>query len=571
MADTPTTSGRAWPSVLTRTRSRLRRRNDVTALDIDQRMLRVVHVTTGKMPGSTRIKHVEVVPVPSERFDLEDPRKVGEWIGEQLKALRLFPGNVVMAVRRGEAVLKELLLPPLKDAGEMASMVNMRAMRELPFPETDAVIDFTVTKVPTKKELQAAKKEALQRGAATDTMAHVVVAAVHRDTVNRYRTIAEAGGLTLTGLGLRPLASFRALKACVPEINGDAVALVSVRRHEVDVDILIDGRLVFSRELSVNLEEPEDVTEAAGQDCITQAAKEIIRCLHSYEGSEAFKPLEHLYVAGGTGLEDNLCDIIRSQTDIDCKRIPPPTGVRLPKERETDATRALTALGLALGFVDERGLAVDFLAPKRPVLRRNQGRTMWLLSIVMLQALIFFLFGVRSKLAEKYEGQLSGANGLISTYSTLAKQEKDIGRWTRKNADSIRSWHGANRHWLEHMAFLSSVIPQCDQIYLLKINMRSSKTGVISFQVQVRDSNVLHSFEKKLRNLGYIVKPVSFTPVNDKYGYKFRATFELTLPGRFPVNLLHHQKTNAPPARLQDDIHADGISCVPGQERNHRV
>ena len=571
MADTPTTSGRAWPSVLTRTRSRLRRRNDVIALDIDQRMLRVVQVTTGKMPGSTRIKHVEVVPVPSERFDLENPRKVGEWIGEQLKALRLFPGNVVMAVRRGEAVLKELLLPPLKDAGEMASMVNMRAMRELPFPETDAVIDFTVTKVPTKKELQAAKKEALQRGAATDTMAHVVVAAVRRDTVNRYRTIAEAGGLTLTGLGLRPLASFRALKACVPEINGDAVALVSVRRHEVDVDILIDGRLVFSRELSVNLEEPEDVTEAAGQDCITQAAKEIIRCLHSYEGSEAFKPLEHLYVAGGTGLEDNLRDIIRSQTDIDCKRIPPPTGVRLPKERETDATRALTALGLALGFVDERGLAVNFLAPKRPVLRRNQGRTKWLLSIVILQALFVLLFGARSKLAEEYEVKLSGANGLISTYNTLAKQEKDIGRWTRKNADAIRSWHGANRHWLEHIAFLSSVIPQCDQIYLLKMNMRSGKTGVISFQVQVRDSEVLHSFEKKLRNLGYIVKPVSFTPVNDKYGYKFRATFELTLPGRFPVNLLHHQKTNAPPARLQDDIHADGISCVPGQERNHRV
>ena len=571
MADTPTTSGRAWPSVLTRTRSRLRRRNDVTALDIDQRMLRVVHVTTGKIPGSTRIKRVEVVPVPSERFDLENSRKVGEWIGEQLKALRLFPGTVVMAVRRGEAVLKELLLPPLKDAGEMASMVNMRAMRELPFPETDVVIDFTVTKVPTKKELQAAKKEALQRGAATDTMAHVVVAAVHRDTVNRYRTIAEAGGLTLTGLGLRPLASFRALKACVPEINGDAVALVSVRRHEVDVDILIDGRLVFSRELSVNLEEPEDVTEAAGQDCITQAAKEIIRCLHSYEGSEAFKPLEHLYVAGGTGLEDNLRDIIQSQTDIDCKRIPPPTGVRLPKERETDATRALTALGLALGFVDERGLAVDFLAPKRPVLRRNQGRTKWLLSIVILQALFVLLFGARSKLAEEYEVKLSGAGGLTLTHSTLAKREKDFWRWTRKNADSIRNWHGANRRWLEHIAFLSSVIPQCDQIYLLKMNMRSGKTGVISFQVQVRDSEVLHSFEKKLRNLGYIVKPVSFTPVNDKYGYKFRATFELTLPGRFPVNLLHHQKTNAPPARLQDDIHADGISCVPGQERNHRV
>jgi len=560
MADTPSTSGRTRSNVLTRVRSRLGRRSDVTALDVDQRMLRVVQVATGKTPGSTRVKRVEVIPVPVKEFDLANPRKVGEWIARQLKSLHISPGTVVMAARRGEAVLKELSLPHLKDAGEMASMVHMRAARELPFSEKDAVIDFTVTKVPTKKELQSAKKETIP--ATPDTKAHVVVAAVRRETVNHYQAIAEAAGLTLTGLALRPLASFRALKACVPEINGDAVALISVRRHEVDVDILIDGRLVFSRELSVNLEEPEDVTEAAGQDCITQAAKEIIRCLHSYEGSEAFKPLEHLYVAGGTGLEDNLLDIIRSQADIDCKRMPPPTGVRLPKERETDATRTLTALGLALGFVDERGLAVNFLAPKRPVLRRNQGRAKWLLSVVILQALFVFLFGARSKLAEEYEVKLSGASGLISAYSILAKREKDIGRWTRKNADSIRSWHGANRHWLEHVAFLSSVIPQCDQIYLLKINMRSAKTAVISFQVQVRDSDVLHSFEKKLRDLGYIVKPVSFTPTNDKYGYKFRATFDLTLPGRFPLDLLRHLDTNAPPARLPDDIHADDLSGI---------
>ena len=564
MADTPITSGRAWPSALIWARSGLGRRSDVTALDIDQRMLRVVQVATGKTPGSTRVKRVEVIPVPGEEFDLANSQKVGEWIARQLKSLHISPGTVVMAARRGEAVLKELLLPPLKDAGEMASMVHMRAARELPFPEKDAVIDFTVTKVPTKKELQSAKKEAIP--AAPDTKAHVVVAAVRRETVNHYQAIAEAAGLTLTGLALRPLASFRALKACVPGINGNTVAIISVRRHEVDVDILINSRLVFSRELAVNLNPQKDATDAVRQDSIAQTAKEIVRCLHSYEGSEAYKPLEHLFVAGGTGLEENLSDIIRVKTDIACKRMPPPTGVRLPKEKETDATRALTALGLALGFVDERGLAINFLAPKRPVLRRNHGRAKWLLSVVILQALFVFLFGARSKLAEEYEMKLSGANGLISTYSILAKREKDIGRWTRKNADSIRSWHGANRHWLEHVAFLSSVMPQCDQIYLLKINMRSAKTGVISFQVQVRDSDVLHSFEKKLRNLGYIVKPVSFTPVNDKNGYKFRATFDLTLPGRFPLDLLRHLDTNAPPARLPDDIHADGLSCIPGQK-----
>ena len=571
MTDTAITRSRDWLKTLANRRSPLRRRQDVTALDIDQRMLRVVQVVTGTTPGSIRVKRVEVMPVPENDFDLENPQKVGEWIGTQLKAMHLTPGLVVMAARRGEAVLKELLLPPLKDMGEMASMVNMRVARELPFPETDAVIDFTVTKVPTKKQLQAAKKETPLAAPSVDSKAHVVVAAVRKDTVNRYRAIAKSAGLTLTGLGLRPLASFRTLKACVDEISYEAVALISVRRHEVDVDILVDSRLVFSRELSVNLNPADNSTETAKQDSIQQTAKEIIRCLHSHEGSMAFKPIQRLYIAGGTGLEDNLRGIIHDRIGEDCKIMPPPTAIPLPKGKEANATRALTSLGLAIGFVDDGGLALNFLDPKRPIIRRNQGRTRWLLSIVALQALFVFLFGVRSKMASEFENKLTGAGGLTLTHSTLAKREKDSWRWTRKNADSIRNWHGANRRWLEHMAFLSSVIPQCDQIYLLKLNMRSGKTGFITFQVQVRDSQVLHSLEKKLRHLGYIVNPVSFTPANDKYGYKFRATFELTLPSRFPVNLLHHQKTNALPARLQDDVHADGLSGIAKQKGNHHV
>ena len=570
MTDTAITRSRNWLKTLANRRSPFRRRQDVTAIDVDQRMLRVVQVVTGKIPGSIRIKRVEVIPVPENDFDLENPNKVGEWIGAQLKAMHLAPGTVVMAARRGEAVLKELLLPPLKDAGEMASMVNMRVARELPFPESDAVIDFTVTKVPTKKQLQAAKKENPATGSSADK-AHVVVAAVRKDTVNRYRTIAKSAGLTLTGLGLRPLASFRTLKSSMEKTNNEAIALVSVRRHEVDVDVLIEGRLVFSRELSVNLNLNDNCAETDKQESIQHAAKEIIRCLHSHEGSMAFKPIERLYIAGGTGLEDDLRDIIQNKIEPECNIMPPPTAIPLPRGKETNAARALTSLGLAIGFVDDGGLALNFLDPKRPIIRRNQGRTKWLLSIVALQALFVFMFGVRSKMASEFENKLTGANGLTFTHSNLAKREKDLWRWTRRKADSIRDWHGTNRRWLEHMAFLSSVIPQCDQIYLLKLNMRSGKTGLITFQVQVKDSQVLHSLEKKLRDLGYLVNPVSFTPANDKFGYKFRATFELTLPNRFPVNLLHHQKTNSLPERLQDDVYSDGISSISEQKGRYHV
>ena len=73
----------------------LKRRGEVTALDIDKRMLRVVHVTSSR--GSAQVRRVELLRVPSEDFDQQNPSKDGEWIGEQLKAIQLTPGTVVMA------------------------------------------------------------------------------------------------------------------------------------------------------------------------------------------------------------------------------------------------------------------------------------------------------------------------------------------------------------------------------------------------------------------------------------------------------------------------------------------
>ena len=339
----------------------LKRRGEVTALDIDKRMLRVVHVTSSR--GSAQVRRVELLRCQARisTCKTQESRRVDR---EQLKAIRLTPGTVVMAVRRGEAVLKEFQLPPLKDIGEMASMVRMRAGRELPFPESQASIDFTVTKAPTRQEIKAAKKDGVSASAPTEAKADVVVSAIKNETLNYYKTIAESAGFALAGLGLRPMASYRALKACVPELESGAVALISVRRHEVDVDILIDGRLVFSRELSVDLTLTEDSRELERNERLNHTSKEIFRCLHSYEGSGAYQKLDQLFIAGGTGLEDELRQQIQSDSEVTCSRMPLPTAIQLPDDKAEDAARALTSLGLALGFVDERGLAVNFLSPK---------------------------------------------------------------------------------------------------------------------------------------------------------------------------------------------------------------
>ena len=555
MTNPTTNTKRAWPSGLAKLGTRIKRRGEVTALDIDKRMLRIVHVTSTR--GIAQVKRVELVPVPSEGFELQNAKKVGEWIREQLKAIQLSPGTVVMAVRRGEAVLKEFQLPPLKDIGEMASMVRMRASRELPFPESQASIDFTVTKAPTKQEIKAAKKDSGSTSAPTDAKADVVVSAIKTETLNYYKTVAESAGFALAGLGLRPMASYRALKACVPELGSGAVALASVRRHEVDVDILIDGRLVFSRELSVDLNLSEDSLESERNERLNHATKEIFRCLHSYEGSGGYQKLDQLFVAGGTGLEDELCNQIHSGSEIKCSHMPLPTSVGLPDDKTEDAARALTSLGLALGFVDERGLAVNFLAPKKPIIRRNEGRTKWLLGVCVLLAAVVMLFSFRNR----YESEAKSKYEKLAPLLSKLKKADTPNKVVIRTGKAVSDWTADSKDWLGHFAFLSSILPQCDKVYLTSLGTRrTGQNGVLSFQLQAKDSDTLHEVEKTLRDLGYIFKSVPHTPGNDRHGYSFRASFDLVIPDEFNHDIKANLKTNSPPARIEDDIHANGLS-----------
>tara|TARA_B100000676_G_C18052255_1_gene831990 strand:+ start:274 stop:1971 length:1698 start_codon:yes stop_codon:yes gene_type:complete len=557
MTEATSKTKRSKPSGLAKLGTRLKRRGEVTALDIDKRMLRVVHVTSSR--GTAKVSRVELIPVPTEDFDLQNPKIVGEWIGDQLKAIRLTPGTVVMAVRRGEAVLKEFQLPPLKDIGEMASMVRMRASRELPFPESQASIDFTVTKAPTRQEIKAAKKEP-SSSTNSEAKADVVVSAIKNETLDYYKTVAESAGFTLAGLGLRPMASYRALNACVPELKNGTVALVSVRRHEVDVDILIDGRLVFSRELSADLNLPDDCLELERNERLNQATKEIFRCLHSYEGSETYQKVDQLFVSGGTGLEEELCEQIQSGINTQCSRMPLPTGIRLPENKKEDASRALTSLGLALGFVDEGGLAVNFLSPKRPVVRRNEGRTKWLLGVCLLLASLVMLFSFRSR----FEADAKAAyNSLTPQYTKLKKDER-ANKIIIRTGNAVTDWQNSATDWLGHFAFLSSVLPQCDKVYLTSMgSRRAGSNGILSFQLQAKDSDTLHSVEKSLRELGYSFKSVPHTPGNDRHGYSFRASFDLLIPSDFEHDIKENLKTNTPPARIEDDIHAKGLTVAP--------
>ena len=100
-------------------------------------------------------------------------------------------------------------------------------------------------------------------------------------------------------------------------------------------------------------------------------------------------------------------------------------------------------------------------------------------------------------------------------------------------------------------------------VYLKKLgSRRAGSNGVVSFQLQSKDSSTLHIVEKRLRERGYIFNAVPQTPGSDRHGYSFSASFELIIPRTFKIDLKQFLNTNTPPARIEDDIHANGLSII---------
>ena len=125
--------------------------------------------------------------------------------------------------------------------------------------------------------------------------------------------------------------------------------------------------------------------------------------------------------------------------------MPPPSDLRLPKDKKGNTSRALTSLGLALGFADEGGLSVNFLSPKRPIINRNEGRIKWMLGISILAAGSLVLFSIQKRLKSNAQAEL---NRLIPQYSALKKEE-------RKNKIIIRNLNLEFKEWIKLLLIFS--------------------------------------------------------------------------------------------------------------------
>lgn len=542
------------PPQLGRKISRFRNRGSVTVIDFDGEHVRVVQAAQrGAAPKITRLA--------SPAFDAAkgktDAAAFGRALRKALDECRLKPKEAIFALPRGQVVLRPLQVPMVQDVRELSAVVNFQISKDLPFRVEDAAVDFKVLRqleaAPAQPDPEQTPAETPETGepAAETAQARleVFVGAVRSEIVQFHEAAAKAAGLKLAGLALRSTGIARVIADCYPAPPDGAVAVISVRRDDISIEIIEANGLVFSRVAaipaisSIGQEEHEGKPALSRETFLSRLGVEVVRSLHGYEGMMGHKPVRKMLVSGATGLEPEITTLLASRAAFPVEQLDPLACLNGLKADPAEASACFAAIGLAFAALQPAGLPLDFANPKRPPVHRDLRRVKILGAAVAGLALLITLFGVRANMIQKREA----IRDQVHLLHEDAKEKQKIYRRLILQSRAVSSWMRQDQNWLDHLAYLSGLLPGAEQIYVSAIT--TTRQQVIRMAVHAKSGEVLSELDKKLRAAGYEVRPISITPANDKYGYNFRTTVELGIPDEMKPDLDKIE----PPPRPADD------------------
>lgn len=510
----------------------------LVSIDWDIRTLRVVYFAV-RSKGGVRIKKVCSVAIPTE-VNVGDPSSFGKLLRDVLDREGIGAKRMVVDVPRDQAILNTLTLPAVSE-DDLPAMVEYQIAKELPFPLSDAVTDFTVPDVPDGSGTQ-----------------EVLVAAVRHEVLDHYKQTAEVAGLKLDRVGLRPYAN----KVSVGELLGatprERVLFVDIGPVLTEIDILRDGKLAFSRAASVMVpkpssEPPAPPVEKEGprvdldlnlaiepeavvpeQNRVIQALlREVVLTLEAYRAGDPGADMNHVVVGGDTGLEDELLEAIRKRFEISGDRYNPTACLGWDGASGAAAGGFAAALGLALGHGSEGRLHFDFIHPKKAI-PKSQRR----LKKAPIAAAVLLLFAgavavAYTRVVGPQQEQIANLKKQIREAKAELKENKKFGEMMSK----VKDFEHEQIIWLDELADFLSVWPEHDQIVISQIDL-SQKEERIQLKMDCKDRNIADEAVRKLQEFKLSedgaprFDPTMGTTTDQKKEYKVRGSMTIKLANR---------------------------------------
>lgn len=380
-----------------------------------------------------------------ERIDPADAAGIGGWIAEELRQADMPRVGVVLAVHRGEVVLKRISLPRSESgrAQDLAGMVRLQMARQMTVPMEGTAVDY----VQISDDGRFVEEGEAAAGAGAIT---VLAGALPGERFGWLKSMAEAGGLKIARVGLRASGAAAILAEASRARSGPLLGVVP-GLGTTEFVIVADGRLVFARAAEVGLPETGDELDGYAEKIVVEAR----RTWMSYRVGRDSGEVEAVAVVAEGRIADVVGKRCGEALEMPVERFKMPAAVETP-ERLSEFDRCL--LAPLIGLLAESVLAqasLDFANPRRAPDLAARKRQRVLLgvfgSIVVGGGLYVGASYDLSRLAAKVEAAKDRKASLEQNYVEL--------QLTEARLNSMQAWTQPKIDWLAHARWLSAQLP----------------------------------------------------------------------------------------------------------------
>ncbi|UCG31985.1 MAG: pilus assembly protein PilM [Phycisphaerales bacterium] len=453
----------------------------VVSFDWDWRSLRIGEA--GVSGSKVRVRRL-VCGSMEPGLAYGDPEGLGRHIRRVLDEEGISTKRAIVDIPRDQAVLHTLTLPAASDE-ELAGLVRFQIVRELPFPLDDAVVDFA----------------AEPRG--EDGQQRVLVAAVRNDVLEFFRRVFVHAGLKLERIGLRPYANLVALAQAVPEANQGRTLFVDVGPTLTEIDIVVDGRLVFSRAASVNVsprpgenEVPERVADAVSDedaDSVGSLLMEVRRTLEAYRATAPDSRMDRIVVGGSCGVESDLSRALHRNLGAPANEYHPQDTSLEAMGDEVPVAAFAATLGLMLSQADRTGRRFDFLHPKEPeaVKRERKKRIPMIAATIVLAAIAGGVFFWRAEVAPR-RTQLADLDREVKRLKPISKELEKF----HNLVEQVIAFDESEAIWIDEMRRLVEALPESQHAYVTQLVMK--EPGWLRFKLAADNNQRANEIATKL-------------------------------------------------------------------------
>jgi Tfp pilus assembly PilM family ATPase/Tfp pilus assembly protein PilN len=325
------------------------------AIDLGTTAVRAVEVEWGRggdAIGGARVARRGSAPLPPGVWnDLETYQNaISSAIQQALSAAGIGARRVVACLPRRLVTVRYLRLPPAPPE-QMAGMVAFEAQQYVLFPLEEVILDHHVMTLP-------GGKGPLDQ----DDLDTVLLAAVRRSVVAYLMSIFDRAGLELEQLSVSALAL-----AELGRNSLDATALIDIEPGEIDVAVVDDGQLLFTRASAVDTTTADPIV---GQ---RRKVEEVIRSFTAFQNEFRSIQLAHVYFGGADMGGEATADLERALSEIIDVPVKPYHGPLVPASDPT-LSAYLTAIGTALQTRDGSIAGVNLVPHERAEQRAQQSR-----------------------------------------------------------------------------------------------------------------------------------------------------------------------------------------------------